>query len=49
MELVALLGKGEGTWGQVAGVINHHDWEKHNPHRKQRSKTIHSKKRTSSS
>ena len=27
MELVALLGKGEGTWGQVAGVINHHDWE----------------------
>ncbi|MEK6914174.1 MAG: hypothetical protein AABW83_00835 [Nanoarchaeota archaeon] len=28
MELVALLGKGEGTWGQVAGVINKGDWEK---------------------
>ncbi|MEK6882787.1 MAG: hypothetical protein AABY22_24400, partial [Nanoarchaeota archaeon] len=27
MELVALLGKGEGTWGQVAGVINKGDWE----------------------
>ncbi len=27
MELVALLGIGEGTWGQVAGVINHGDWD----------------------
>jgi len=27
MELIALLGAGEGTWGQVAGVINHGDWE----------------------
>ena len=27
MELVALLGSGEGTWGQIAGVINHGDWE----------------------
>ena len=27
MELVALLGKGEGTWGQVAGVINRGEWE----------------------
>ncbi|MAG02393.1 hypothetical protein CMI42_03580 [Candidatus Pacearchaeota archaeon] len=27
MELIAFLGKGEGTWGQVAGVINHGDWE----------------------
>lgn len=27
MELVALLGDGEGTWGQVTGVINHGDWE----------------------
>lgn len=27
MELIALLGKGEGTWGQVAGVVNHGDWE----------------------
>jgi len=27
MELVALLGAGKGTWGQVAGVINHGDWE----------------------
>ncbi len=28
MELIALLGKGEGTWGQVTGVINHGDWDK---------------------
>lgn len=28
MELIALLGAGEGTWGQVAGVINHGDWDK---------------------
>jgi len=28
MELIALLGEGEGTWGQVAGVINHGDWDK---------------------
>jgi hypothetical protein len=27
MELIAFLGKGEGTWGQVAGVINKGDWE----------------------
>jgi hypothetical protein len=27
MELVALLGEGEGTLGQVAGVINHGEWE----------------------
>jgi len=27
MELIALLGAGKGTWGQVAGVINHGDWE----------------------
>ncbi len=27
MELVAFLGTGEGTWGQVAGVINKGDWE----------------------
>ena len=27
MELIALLGAGQGTWGQVAGVINHGDWE----------------------
>lgn len=27
MELVAFLGAGEGSWGQVAGVINHNDWE----------------------
>jgi len=26
MELISLLGSGEGTWGQVAGVINHGDW-----------------------
>jgi hypothetical protein len=27
MELIALLGSGQGTWGQVAGVVNHGDWE----------------------
>lgn len=27
MELIAFLGAGEGTWGQVAGVINHGEWE----------------------
>lgn len=27
MELVAFLGKGEGTWGQVAGVIKQGEWE----------------------
>jgi len=27
MELIALLGTGKGTWGQIAGVINHGDWE----------------------
>jgi len=28
MELIALLSTGEGTWGQVAGVINHGEWDK---------------------
>lgn len=28
MELIALLSKGKGTWGQVAGLMNHGDWEK---------------------
>jgi len=27
MELVALLSSGKGSWGQVAGVINNHDWD----------------------
>jgi hypothetical protein len=27
MELVAFLGAGKGSWGQVAGVINRGDWE----------------------
>ena len=27
MELVAFLGTGKDTWGQIAGVINHGDWE----------------------
>ena len=27
MDLVAFLGTGKGTWGQVAGVINHGEWE----------------------
>lgn len=28
MELVALLSTGKGTWGQVAGLITHGDWDK---------------------
>lgn len=28
MELIALLSKGEGTWGQVSGLIKHGEWEK---------------------
>ena len=28
MELVALISAGKGSWGQVAGVVNHGDWEK---------------------
>ena len=27
MELVALVGSGKGTWGQVAGVINRNEWD----------------------
>ncbi|MBS3079354.1 hypothetical protein J4218_04485 [Candidatus Pacearchaeota archaeon] len=27
MELICFLGAGEGTWGQVAGVINRGDWD----------------------
>lgn len=27
MELVALLSKGEGTWGQVAGIIKQGEWD----------------------
>lgn len=27
MELIALVSSGKGTWGQIAGVINHGDWE----------------------
>lgn len=27
MELIALVSSGKGSWGQVAGVINHGDWE----------------------
>lgn len=27
-QLVALLSRGEGTWGQVAGLIKHGKWEK---------------------
>ena len=27
MELIALLSTGKGTWGQVAGLINHGEWE----------------------
>jgi len=27
MELVAFVGTGKGSWGQVAGVINKGDWE----------------------
>jgi hypothetical protein len=28
MELVALLSKGEGSWGQVSGLIRKGEWEK---------------------
>ena len=28
MELVALLSSGEGTWGQVAGLVKRGEWEK---------------------
>ena len=28
MELVALLSSGKGTWTQVAGVINHGEWDR---------------------
>ena len=28
MELVALLGTGKGTWGQVSGLIKHGEWDK---------------------
>ncbi len=28
MELIALLSSGKGTWGQVAGLMNHGNWEK---------------------
>lgn len=28
MELVALLSKGKGTWGQVSGLMKHGDWDK---------------------
>ena len=28
MELVALLSSGKGTWGQVAGLMTHGEWEK---------------------
>ena len=28
MELIALLSTGKGTWGQVAGLMTHGDWEK---------------------
>jgi len=27
MELIAFLGSGKGTWGQVAGVINRENWD----------------------
>ncbi len=27
MELICFVGTGEGTWGQVAGVINRGDWD----------------------
>jgi hypothetical protein len=27
MELVAFIGSGKGTWGQVAGVINRGEWD----------------------
>ena len=28
MELVALLSTGKGTWAQVAGLMNHGEWDK---------------------
>ena len=28
MELVALLSTGEGTWGQVSGLMTHGEWDK---------------------
>lgn len=28
MELIALLSTGKGTWAQVAGLINHGEWDK---------------------
>lgn len=28
MELIALLSNGKGSWGQVAGLIRHGEWEK---------------------
>ena len=28
MELVAFIGAGQGTWGQIAGVIKHSEWDK---------------------
>lgn len=28
MELVALLSRGEGTWGQVSGLVKKGEWEK---------------------
>ena len=28
MELIALLSIGKGTWGQVAGLIKHNEWDK---------------------
>ena len=27
MELIAFLGAGKGTWGQVAGVVKNEDWD----------------------
>lgn len=28
MELICLLSKGEGTWGQVSGLMKHGEWDK---------------------
>lgn len=28
MELIALLSSGKGSWGQVAGLIKHGEWDK---------------------
>ena len=28
MELVVLLSKGKGTWGQVSGLMKHGEWDK---------------------